>query len=153
MANKRKPDLEIENAQIILRNFAGRAQKFTPAGERSFGIVVSRKDAEQLALEGWNVKTLKPRSDEEVESYFLPVKVSFAIIPPTILLVSDDTQPVRLTEETVDLLDTADILQADAVINPYYWNVSGKEGYKAYLKALYVTIQEDRFAKKYRFKE
>lgn len=154
MANKSKriPDLEIENGFIIpgLRNFSGKPTKFTSNGERTFAVSVTAADAEELAAIGWNVKTLKPREEGDEPVHFLSVKVSFDIIPPKIFMVTDNG-PVSITEEYVSLLDNADILQADMVINPYYWCLNGREGYKAYLKALYVTIQEDRFMKKYGF--
>lgn len=147
---KRIPDLEIENGFIIpgLRNFSGKPTKFSANGERTFAVSVTAEDAEELSASGWNVKILKPREEGDEPIYFLSVKVSFDIIPPKIILVTDGG-PVPITEESVGLLDNADIVQADMIINPYHWCLNGKEGYKAYLKALYVTIQEDRFMKKY----
>lgn len=153
MSNKKRiPDLVIEDAFIIpgLRNFSGREQKFSPAGERTFAIAITAEDAVQLSDAGWNIKTLKARTEDEDDVHFLSVKVSFAVIPPQIFLITDGGH-VPLTEENINLLDTANISQADAVINPYYWNLNGKEGYKAYLKKLYVTIEEDRFMAKYGF--
>lgn len=152
MSNKSKriPDLEIENGFIVpgLRNFSGKPTKFSSNGERTFAVSVTAEDAEELSKIGWNIKTLRPREEGDDPLYFLSVKVSFDIIPPKVVLVSDNG-PVPLTEESINLLDNADIIQADMIINPYYWCLNGKEGYKAYLKTLYVTIQEDRFMKKY----
>ena len=37
----------------------------------------------------------------------------------------------------------------DLILNPYEWAVNGKTGVKAYLKSIFVTIQEDELERKY----
>ena len=58
---------------------------------------------------------------------------------------------IHLDEETVGRLDTADITYVDLEINPYDWSSKrgGAPAYSAYVKELYVTIAESRFAAKY----
>ena len=77
----------------------------------------------------------------------------FDNIPPNIFLVTGRNKPARQDEESVDTLDFADIQSADMIINPSHWEANGKSGIKAYLRTMYVVIQEDRFAAKYAHEE
>lgn len=140
--------VEIENAQLIWRNFSGKAGKFNAEGQRNFNVIIDADMYEALANDGWNVRVILPPDTHTPPLYILPVKVAFGNKPPKIQLISS-TGSKMLDEETVGTLDFIDIKSCDIVVNPYNYNVMGKCGVSGYLKALYVTMVEDRFAGKY----
>lgn len=141
--------LQIENARIIFRNFAGEERQFNPAGKRNFCVVIEDPDlAKQLTDDGWNVKTRMPREDGEEPMRYLPVEVSYKRRPPVITMITGNNK-TQLDEDSIAALDYADILNADLIINPYNWSVKDGSGVKAYLDKAYIVIQEDAFKKKY----
>ena len=152
MSNYRVTEpVEVENAQLIWRNFSGKAGKYNAEGVRNFNIIIDEESYEKLAKDGWNVRVVMPKNDMDPDTpplYILPVKVSFKNRPPQTQLISS-TGLRFLDEETVSMLDVIDIKSCDAVVSPYNYDVAGKQGVSGYLKSLYVTIVEDRFAGKY----
>lgn len=148
-ARNRVSNIVIENAKIIFRNFRGEETPFNRKGTRTFSVLIEDPDfAEKLRVDGWNVKLLKPRDEDDEPRFHLSVRVNFDKIPPAIYLVTRKKK-TRITADTVELLDQADITNVDLAIQPSYWEVQGKSGIKAYLKTMYVTIEEDEFADKY----
>jgi hypothetical protein len=146
--NKRIDNIVVENARLIFKNFAGEESKFNRAGNRNFCVILDGDSAEDLRQMGWNVKALRPREDEDEPTYYLQVTVAFGNFPPKVIMISGKTKTV-LDEESIDTLDYAEIANVDLIIRPYHWEVNGKEGIKAYLKTMYVTIEQDVFAGKY----
>lgn len=148
-----KSNILIENARLIFRNFEGRAGKFNPPGIRSFGVLLEDDTAETLQKDGWNVKWLEPREEGDPPQALLNVKVQFPAAGsggsrPKIVAITSGGRTI-LDEESVKMLDWAEIESVDLAIRPYNWDVNGKTGVKAYLKTMYVTLVEDEFEAKY----
>lgn len=143
-------DIEIANAEIKYRNFAGAAGKYNAKGNRNFSLFLDPVTADELTALGWNVKCLLPKEEGDQPQCHMKVDVGFKenTIPPKIILITSAGKRF-LDADSVEILDYADIEYIDMVLNPYEWDVNGKTGVKAYLKAMYVTIHEDQFEKKY----
>lgn len=147
--------VEINDARIIFRNFEGRADKFNHEGNRNFAVVIPNKELADALVEdtneygvGWNVKVREAREEDEDDFRYLPIKVKFNNRGPAIYLETAGRLN-KLDEESVGLLDNIDISSVDMDIRPYDDEVNGKPFRTAYLQAIRVTQNIDRFAARY----
>lgn len=138
----------MEGVRIIFRNFAGKEGMYNREGDRNFGVLLDDDVAEAMAKDGWNVKWLKPRDEDEHEQAYLSVAVNFKGRPPRVVMITSRGR-TPLSEDDVEVLDWADISTVDLIVRPYEWAVNGKTGIKAYLKSIFVTINEDALELKY----
>ena len=144
--------VQIDEARIIYRNFAGAPSKFNREGDRNFAVVIEDQDiAEALTEKGWNVKIKPPREEGDEPFMFLPVKVKFNDRGPKVYLQNSlgGRNRVTLDEETVGILDNVDITNVDLDIRPYDWDVQGKTGRTAYLQSICVKQEVKRLVDRY----
>lgn len=147
--NNARGVLEIEDARIIYRNFAGVGSKFNREGDRNFAVIIPNQEiADELIEAGWNVKIKPPREDFDEPFMFLPVKIKFNNRGPAAYVVSGDSV-TRLNEDTIGMLDEIDIASVDMDLRGYDWDVNGKQGRTAYLQAINVIQNIDRFGARY----
>ena len=142
--------LQIDEATIIFRNFAGDGGKFNRPGDRNFAILIDDEEVcETLINEGWNVKIKPAREEGDIPFMYLPVKLMFNDRGPGIYLTSGRAMN-KLTESSVSCLDDIEIDYCDIDIRPYDWEVNGKTGRTAYLQSIHVYQRiTDRFASMY----
>ncbi len=141
--------LQIEDARIIYRNFSGVGSKYNREGDRNFAVIIPNQEiCDQLIEEGWNVKIKPPRDTDESPFMYLPVKIKFNNRGPGVYLVSGKNVQ-KLSEDTIDMLDEIDISSVDMDLRGYDWEVNGKTGRSAYLQAINVIQNIDRFGAKY----
>jgi hypothetical protein len=137
-----------ENAKLMFRNFAGREETFNAAGDRNFVMFLTPEKAEAMKEEGWNIKYLRPREEDDQPQAYISVAVSYKTRPPKIVVITSKAR-TEFDEEALPLLDYADIKNADIMLNPYEWEVNGNKGVKAYLKTAFITLNEDELELKY----
>ena len=151
--NNRGGILEINNARVIYRNFAGVGSKYNREGDRNFAVIIPDQEiADQLIADGWVVKIKPPRDDEESPFMYLPVKVKFNNRGPAAYIRSGNSVQ-RLNEDTIGMLDEIDIQSVDMDVRPYDWEVNGKTGRSAYLQSINVIQNIDRFGAQYTAQE
>lgn len=147
--------ITLEGTRLFWRNFSGRATKVAPEGNRAFCTIIPDELADVLARDGWNVKRLDVKDDEiedgeaQLGEAYLQVKVNFKFKPPNIFTINSLGKRVQITEETVGSLDWVDYSNVDLSINPSPWDNNGKSGIAAYLRSLYITLDEDDLDRKY----
>ena len=141
-------NLTVENARILFRNFSGEASKYNRKGDRNFCVLIDPDTASILKNDGWTIRYLKPRDEDDIPQPYMQVKVSFDNIPPQVILVTSKNKKA-LNEDNIEMLDWAELERVDLIIRPYNWSVDGKSGVKGYLKTGYFTIVEDEFAGRY----
>jgi hypothetical protein len=148
--------IRIDNTRFIFEtNFAGDPERDRYGSEARKGniIIPDYEQAMDLIDMGFNVKTTKPREGEEenfVPKYYVSVKVNFDTDwPPKIYLVSGDAEPVKLDEESIDLIDTCYVLNVNVILNPYTDKRTGRKS--LYVRTMYVEqdVEEDPYASRY----
>jgi hypothetical protein len=148
MPQQQLKPIVLEDCRLIFRNFSGKETKFKPAGTRAFNVILDEDTAQAMLADGWNVKYLEPREEGDEPIPRIEVEVSYRNRPPRVVMLTSHGR-TALDEDTVEMLDYAEIEQCDIVLNPYSWEVGGKSGIKAYLKTAFITIREDELERKY----
>lgn len=152
-SNRNNPsDLMIEDAKILFTNFAGSPTRYnSEGGKREFSVALPLNLVEDLEKDGWNVKYRKNADGEyDPERPYLSVKVSYKFRAPAIWLITAGRKQL-MSEDTVGTLDNITIKTADVVIHPSVYDVRGQQGISAYVKELYVVMDDESasFASKY----
>ncbi len=152
MEKKKVRNINIEGARLVLKNFQGKPSMYNADGDRNFGVLLTEDEAERYAADGWNVKRFKAKPDDpdNYEQPWLSVKVRFDLYPPIAVLITSEGK-INLTEDTIGQLDWTIFENCDVIVSPYSYPATAThpEGISAYLKAIYVTKDEDDFSRKY----
>ena len=147
--------LQIDDARIVFRNFRGEGSQFNREGDRNFAVVIPNQELAEALINdtnqygaGWNVKIKAPKEEGEDPFIYLSVKVKFNNRGPSVYLESGGNR-VKLTEDTISMLDEIDILSVDLDIRPYDDEINGRPFRAAYLQSMLVRQDVDRFAARF----
>lgn len=149
MAMQQRETVTFRDATIIFKNLSGEAKKFNAEGVRNFAVLIDEQQSRELEQQGWNVKPLKRREEDDEQLYFLKVSVSYKIRPPRVWLISSAGRSL-LGEGLVGMLDQLETNKIDLVISAYDWRLdTGASGRKAYLQSMFATMYEDELELEY----
>jgi len=138
----------VEDARLIFRNFSGKEGQYNREGDRNFAVILTDEAATAMLKDGWNVKYLASREEDEADTPYISVSVNFNQRPPRVVMITS-TARTHLNEDSIAVLDWADIRTCDMIARAYNWEVNGKTGVKAYLQSMFITIEEDELERKY----
>lgn len=153
---EKKPLIHIENTKFIFTtNFSGDPTRdnFGSDARKATIIIPDEEQAMDLMDMGVNVKRTKPRPGEEEDYepvYYAPIRVNYNTNwPPKIYLVSGNSSPVLLDEESVKAVDNCYVLNVNAVLNPSFNPKTGRTS--LYVRTMYVEqeVESDPFAHRY----
>lgn len=158
--------LQIDDARIIYRNFAGRGDKYNREGDRNFSVIINDENIKDKLLDdvneygaSWNVKIKPPREEGDAPFMYLPVKIKIRefdkngrklpkpIGPDLYLRTGNNLNKIDL--EDIAMFDDIDIEKVDMDIRPYDDVISGKAFRAAYLQSICITQKLDRFLARY----
>lgn len=142
----------VEDATLIFRNFSGKEGPFNRDGDRNFAVILTEEAARNMARDGWNVRYLEAREEGDEDQPYITCAVSFKNYPPRVVMLTSRAR-TNLSEDSIEVLDWANIQTADLICRGYEWTVGDKSGIKAYVKSLFVTIEEDYLERKYAVNE
>lgn len=141
--------LQIDDARIVYPNFSGRSSIYNKEGDRNFLVVIpDEATAHELIDRGWNVRIRPPKEEGDTPFMTLKVKLKFNGYGPNVYLVTNGVQR-ELDESTVGVLDHINILCVDLDIRPLPWSDGPRSGTSAWLNAIRVTQNIDRFTEQY----
>lgn len=145
----RIPEVTLENVRMVFKNFSGEERRYNAEGKRNFCAILPKDIAEDMDADGWNIKTLTSRDEDEQDAAFIKVNVNYNSGRPPRIVVLAGRNRTTLTEETVGSLDWAEITNVDLTISPFVREEGGETTVTAYLKTMYVTIDQDPLDAKY----
>lgn len=148
--------LQINDARITFRNFAGKAGDYNREGEREFHLLIPDEEIAEALMNdvnqfgvGWNVKIKAPKVEGDDPFRHMKVKVSFEGRSNPEVYLNNGVTSVKLNEETIGMLDDVDIDYVNMDIRPYDNQSRFGDHRTAYLQGMEVFQRVSRFGRGY----
>ena len=172
-------DLNVENAAIIFKNFAGDPTRVNPqGGKRTFSLVLNEDMARRLHASGWNIKVKEikdvyvegengitvswPDYDANYRERFDNAMIYTEIVvnenanyPPNIYKVTEldgEKSMIQVPPAQYYRLDKEELFSVDVVIHPYMHgrSIANPDAKKGYLRSMYaMAMPVNDFGGKY----
>lgn len=138
---------DLQNRNLIWRNFAGAKNDFNKDGVRKFTLLIDDpEDAQMLIANGWNVKRRLPKNSNDPDDafYTLEVRIRFDLkFLRTDIVQYTKAGKVRVNPDNIGNFDFADFEMAFLYLRPYvYQKNGGGTGIAAQVEEMRVKIHE-----------
>ena len=141
----------LDDVKVMWPNFAGEGGQYNAEGKRNFVVFLTPEMAEDFGRQGYNIKYLKPRDEDEgPPQAFVKINVNFeSRNPPEIFLVNSKGKR-QVTKHEAMILDWATYRRTDMVVTRYQrqWP-DGRTTVTMYLQTFYGFLQEDELRERY----
>lgn len=145
-------DIEFEDVQIKWpwTHFDGKDTFGGTEAKYNFTIILPKATALQLREAGWtSVKENEPYEEGDEPEWTMQCQISDRFGIPKMYLIKNDRR-FRINE----MRDLHDIRREtcekiDVILTPSRWVNGARTGVTAYVKEMYATISQSRFAEKY----
>lgn len=148
--------LSLRGVRLRSRNFRGEVKDFNERGNRNVLVVLGKDNARDLGFDNltdmynvlkadnWNIKRFNVTEDNDDPDCFIPANAVYFEKEKSMIFMKTARGKGRLlTEDSVAILDGAEIENVDVILNKHYYNSHGREGYNTRIKSMEVTIIED----------
>lgn len=147
--------LTFHNVELRRRNFSGVKDDFNERGNRQVLIVVGKQHAYDLGFDSvtdmfnalkaddWKVKRFNATDENNDPDMYFPATAVYYDRDKSSIFMKTGRNSRLLTEQTVGLLDSADIENTDVILSKHYYDSHGKQGYNVRIKSMEVTVIED----------
>lgn len=144
-------DLAPDEIKWAFSHIDGREDTFNEKGQRDIIVIVSREAADELATLGWTIKAYERQNADEGDEpeYTFRVRISYKFEAPRIYLIKGRK---KIFVDNPDMLNSVrrdNTRKISLIATPSRWTQPGRSGVSAYIKEMYIEVEESRLEAMY----